>query len=89
MTTFNYSALRRHFLLALSLGCIAVSSAQAQASFPSKPLKIVVPNAAGGAADITARTVAQKLSEAFGQAVVIDNKPSAGCIVAGDMVARA
>jgi len=89
MTTFNYSALRRHFLLALSLGCIAISSAHAQASFPSKPLKIVVPNAAGGAADITARTVAQKLSEALGQAVVIDNKPSAGGIVAGEMVARA
>jgi len=89
MTTFNYSALRRHFLLALSLGFIAISSAHAQASFPSKPLKIVVPNAAGGAADITARTVAQKLSEALGQAVVIDNKPSAGGIVAGEMVARA
>ena len=89
MTTFNYSALRRHFLLALTLGCIAISSAHAQASFPSKPLKIVVPNAAGGAADITARTVAQKLSEALGQAVVIDNKPSAGGIVAGEMVARA
>lgn len=88
MTTFNYSALRRHFLLALSLGCIAISNAHAQASFPSKPLKIVVPNAAGGAADITARTVAQKLSEALGQAVVIDNKPSAGGIVAGEMVAR-
>ena len=88
MTTFNYSASRRHFLLALSLGCIAISSAHAQASFPSKPLKIVVPNAAGGAADITARTVAQKLSEALGQAVVIDNKPSAGGIVAGEMVAR-
>lgn len=88
MTTFNYSALRRHFLLALSLGCIAISSVHAQASFPSKPLKIVVPNAAGGAADITARTVAQKLSEALGQAVVIDNKPSAGGIVAGEMVAR-
>jgi tripartite-type tricarboxylate transporter receptor subunit TctC len=48
-----------------------------------------VPNAAGGAADITARTVGQKLSEALGQPVVIDNKPSAGGIVAGEMVAKA
>jgi len=48
-----------------------------------------VPNAAGGAADITARTVAQKLSEVLGQAVVIENKPSAGGIVAGELVARA
>ena len=57
-------------------------------SFPSKPLKIVVPNAAGGAADITARTVGQKLSEALGQPVVVENKASAGGIVAGEQVAR-
>lgn len=57
--------------------------------FPSKSLKIVVPNAPGGAADITARTVGQKLSDALGQAVVIENKPSAGGVVAGEQVARA
>lgn len=75
-------------LAAFSLGlCLAVG-ATAQTSFPSKTLKIVVPNAAGGAADITARTVAQKLSESLGQAVVIENKPSAGGIVAGEQVAR-
>jgi len=62
--------------------------ARAQA-FPSKPLKIVVPNAAGGAADLTARTVGQKLADALGQPVVIDNRPSAGGIVAGEAVARA
>ncbi len=61
----------------------------AQSNFPSKPLKIVVPNAAGGAADITARTVGQKLAEALGQAVVIDNRASAGGIVAGEWVAKA
>ena len=57
-------------------------------SFPTKPLKIVVPNAAGGAADLTARTVGQKLSEALGQPVVVENKASAGGIVAGEQVAR-
>ncbi|MDI9332004.1 MAG: tripartite tricarboxylate transporter substrate binding protein [Alphaproteobacteria bacterium] len=57
-------------------------------TFPFKPLKIVVPNAAGGAADITARTVGQKLSEALGQPVVIDNRASAGGIVAGELVAK-
>ena len=67
----------------------AATLSQAQPTFPSKSLKLVVPNAAGGAADITARTVAQKLSESLGQSVVVDNKPSAGGIVAGDMVARA
>ncbi|MDB5893986.1 MAG: tripartite tricarboxylate transporter receptor protein [Rhodoferax sp.] len=61
--------------------------AQAQA-FPSKIVKIVVPNAAGGAADLTARTVGQKMADAMGQGVVIDNRPSAGGVVAGELVAR-
>ncbi len=75
-------------LIAL-LALFAAPLSQAQPVFPSKSLKLVVPNAAGGAADITARTVAQKLSESLGQSVVVDNKPSAGGIVAGEMVARA
>lgn len=69
-------------------GLVLPGVASAQAAFPSKTLRIVVPNAAGGAADITARTVGQKLSEALGQPVVIENKPSAGGIVAGEQVAR-
>lgn len=77
-------------LLTLSLALVASVSSLAQTpAFPTKTIKIVVPNAAGGAADITARTVGQKLAEALGQAVVIENKPSAGGIVAGEMVARA
>jgi len=77
-------------LLTLSLALVASASSLAQTpAFPTKTIKIVVPNAAGGAADITARTVGQKLAEALGQAVVIENKPSAGGIVAGEMVARA
>lgn len=60
-----------------------------QTPFPNRPLKIVVPNAPGGAADITARTVGQKLSERLGQPVLIDNRPSAGGIVAAELVAKA
>ena len=74
---------------AILLATLWISPLQAQTAFPTKPLRIVVPNAAGGAADITARTVGQKLGEALGQPVVIENKPSAGGIVAGEMVARA
>ncbi|MEN9330194.1 MAG: hypothetical protein RLZZ484_1382, partial [Pseudomonadota bacterium] len=82
---------RRSYLAGAALSAVALVAAPvvAQTAFPTKPLKIVVPNAAGGAADITARTVAQKLSEVLGQAVVIENKPSAGGIVAGELVARA
>ena len=76
-------------ILSLSLGALLSPMASNAQTFPTKTLKIVVPNAAGGAADITARTVGQKLSEALGQAVVVENKPSAGGIVAGEAVARA
>jgi tripartite-type tricarboxylate transporter receptor subunit TctC len=75
-------------LAALALGLLVATAALAQ-SFPSKPLRIIVPFGAGGVADITARTVAQRLSETLGQQVIVDNRPSAGGIVAGEAVARA
>jgi tripartite-type tricarboxylate transporter receptor subunit TctC len=72
----------------LALAALTSLSAHAQ-TYPTKTIKIVVPFAAGGVADLTARTVAQKMSESLGQAMIIDNKPSAGGIVAGDTVAKA
>lgn len=61
---------------------------QAQA-YPAKTLRVVVPFAAGGAGDLTARAVAAGLAQRLGQAVVIDNRPGAGGVVAADTVARA
>ena len=72
----------------LWLGLFTALTAWSQTNYPLKPLKIVVPFGAGGVADLTARTVAQKLSEYLGQSVVIDNKPSAGGVVGTDLVAK-
>jgi tripartite-type tricarboxylate transporter receptor subunit TctC len=58
-------------------------------SFPTKPIRLVVPFGPGGVADITARTVAPEVSKGLGQQIVIENKPSAGGTVAGQDVARA
>jgi tripartite-type tricarboxylate transporter receptor subunit TctC len=58
-------------------------------AYPIKPIKIIVPFGPGGIADLTARVVGQKLSLKLGQSVVIENRPSAGGIVAGETVAKA
>lgn len=76
-------------LLLAGAFCLGTLSQTAAQTFPSKPIRIVVPFGAGGAADITAREVGQKLAEGLGGSVVIDNKPSAGGIVAGEIVAKA
>jgi tripartite-type tricarboxylate transporter receptor subunit TctC len=78
---------RRQALAAL--GAAAAPWAHAQSKWPSKPIRIVVPFGAGGVADLTARAVGQKLGEQLGQAVVIDNRPGAGGVTAGNIVAQA
>jgi tripartite-type tricarboxylate transporter receptor subunit TctC len=59
------------------------------ADFPTKPLRIVVPYAVGGASDIFARTIAQKLSERLSQPVVVENRVGAGGIIGADHVSKA
>jgi tripartite-type tricarboxylate transporter receptor subunit TctC len=66
---------------------LAAAGATAQ-NYPAQPVKIVLGYAAGGVADITARVLAQKLSQQLGQQVIIDNRPSAGQIVASEAVAK-
>ena len=68
-------------LLATTLAIGTASTAMAQA-FPSKPIRILVGFAPGGAMDIVARTIGQKVSASVGQAVIVDNKPGAGSNIA-------
>lgn len=69
---------------------LAVASVPSLAqNFPTRPVRILVPFAAGGVADITARVLSQKMGEALGQQVLVENRPSAGGIVASEAVARA
>jgi len=73
----------------LALGLVASASlALAQDAYPNKPIKLVVPYAAGGPADMLARMVAEKLGPRLGQAVVIDNKPGAGGHTGAELVAK-
>ena len=74
-------------VLALAPGTPAF--AQGVAGFPSKPVRVVVPFAPGGATDTVARMVAQRLGERFGQTFVVENKPGAANVIANDLVAKA
>lgn len=81
---------RRHLLAtgAAAVGGAVLPQLATAQSFPTKPIRIVVPFGAGGIADLTARAVAKALGDSLKQGVVIDNKPGAGGVVAGEAVAK-
>jgi len=84
MTTTD---LLRRALLALA-ACLAAVPAGAQ-DYPSRPVRLIVPFAPGGSADVFGRFIAQKLQESLGQNFVIDNRPGGGSLIGTDAVAKA
>jgi tripartite-type tricarboxylate transporter receptor subunit TctC len=81
---------RRAVLARLACSCVAAAAlpVRAQQEYPTRPVRLVVPFAPGGPADIYARYIATRLQEAMGQSFVIDNRPGAGSIIGTDMVAK-
>ena len=57
--------------------------------YPVKPIRVIIPQSAGGSTDLAARAVMQRLGDALGQAVVVDNRPGAGSLIGTDLVAKA
>src|SRR4051794_35690513 len=76
-------------LIALAIGAASGAPGSAQALYPSRPIRIVVPFGPGGFADITVRLLGQKLAERTGAQVVIENRPGAGGVVAATAVTSA
>jgi len=80
---------RIRFLQAMAAAlCVAASSAALADSFPTKPIRLIVPFPAGGATDLFARTLSQKMGEKLGTTLIVDNKPGAGGAIGSDAAAR-
>ena len=86
------TATRRRSLMAsaIATACIATlaGSVQAADTWPSHPIRFVVPFSAGGANDLLARAAAEGASKALGQSIIVDNKPGAGAVLGTDVVAK-
>jgi len=75
-------------LVVVAASVIGAQVAFAQATYPSRPVRVVVPFPAGGTTDILARAAAQKLSETWGQQAIVDNRPGAGGNIGSELVAK-
>ena len=81
--------MQRSIVLSMLAALVTMPAAAQTGDYPNRPVRIIVPQTAGGAVDIVARAIAQKLSESWGQQVIIDNRPGANGIIGMEAVAKA
>ena len=99
MRLFNMQLFKKLSLATVLVGLCFQFTAQAQsltqaqaqdiANYPNRPIKLIVPVAAGGNVDIVARAIAEPLSKALGQQVIVENKPGASSLLGTNLVAKA
>ncbi len=85
MIAFAQTLLRRLVLPA----ALVISGAALSQSYPSKPIRVIVPSAAGGATDVLTRVIAQKMLDSWGQQVIADNRPGANTMIGAQVAAKA
>jgi tripartite-type tricarboxylate transporter receptor subunit TctC len=81
--------LRSTFGAAIGLLLATASALVSAQAYPDRPIRLIVPIAAGGSSDTFARGISQKLGEALGQSIIVDNRPGASSIIGHDVVAKA
>ncbi len=84
----NRSALA-YLLFTLVVACAAGQAFAQTTDYPNRPVRVIVPTTAGSGVDVAARTIAQKLTEAWGQSVIVENRPGANGIMGMEAVAKA
>jgi tripartite-type tricarboxylate transporter receptor subunit TctC len=84
----NLECAARILALALCAGCLGAPSSSAQTDYPARLVRIIVPTAAGGATDLTARGAGRALSEALGQTFLVENRPGAHGLLAANAVLK-
>ena len=80
--------MKKSFVATIGFIAAAISASAIAQSYPSKPVKIIVPFAAGGSADNYARFLGKGLQDALGQSFVVENRPGAGSVIGTDAVAK-